>query len=138
MHDTLPMNKRTRDTLPSPLSKLSGFGTSPTGSARVSVIIEVQPAAFKPALSPLYRGEAAVGSRPGSRAVSVSGDPAQNRAALDEVIGYLSQFDLREPPVVLADGQVIIADLRPKDLRDLAELPQVAAIRPNVRHRAVR
>jgi hypothetical protein len=70
--------------------------------------------------------------------VSVSGDPAQNRAALDEVIGYLSQFDLREPPVVLADGQVIIADLRPKDLRDLAELPQVAAIRPNVRHRAVR
>jgi len=103
---------------------LRTFANRRDGSTE-SVIIEVT----SPKVSP-------PGQRPsGARRAKPASSPKEARSAYDQVYRAIKNLNLKAPPVRLEGVGSVVADVTAEQLLLIAEMPMVAAIRPNrLRH----
>lgn len=116
--------------------KLLGFKDELAGRRSMSVLIEVrtQPIKLRPA-GKLLRATK-MGGFPSSavRLAAERGAEGDAQRAFKAVESKLSSLNLESPPVALSAAGSFVATLSPAQMRELAKLPEVAAIRPNRRH----
>jgi len=103
--------------------------------ARLSVIVEAK-ASQRSLRAPVFgRSPGAMPQpRPHSREPSKPAPSSSSKLHLNEIGKALENFGIPEPPVRLDSAEAYVAELSPREIRELATSSYVSAIRLNRRH----